>query len=461
LVKEAESSVNAILRREPDNVRAKLDLAYIYLKQRRPLEGFDLAFPIAEADPNNSRAFAILGTVYLAAGNFAEARVLLVNSLTLDRKESLAWASLGMLNFYSNRVKESMANLKQAVYYNRREADFEYALAQVSSRVERYKEAADAYGRFLKIAPKTDIERLERIRGLIRFLGFLGTRSLLYDLGGDSTTKVKIEIVNNRPIVELRINRRKEPFRFVLDTGSGISVLSHRTAKKLGIKPVARGGVARALGGTGKFDIVYGFLNSVQIGGAKIRNVPVYIRAFTDDGPPVDGYIGLSVITRFITTLDYRNANLSLVRKDVYVEKPHSADSMTVPLRLTSSGFLSGNVELPGVESKLFFILDTGASVTVVSESLAENAVVQGYKLDRSIRVIGAAGVTDGVPMFNLRDLSFGGAERSELTAVALNLDIINETSGFEQAGIIGGNFLKDYKLTFDFKQSKVTLTPH
>jgi hypothetical protein len=39
-------------------------------------------------------------------------------------------------------------------------------------------------------------------------------------------------------------------------------------------------------------------------------------------------------------------------------------------------------------------------------------------------------------------------------------LDIINETSGFEQAGILGGNFLKNYRLTFDFKNSRVTFEP-
>ena len=54
--------------------------------------------------------------------------------------------------------------------------------------------------------------------------------------------------------------------RFVLDTGSGMSVISEQTAKRLGIKPIARGGLARAVGGGGKFEIVYGFLDSIEIG---------------------------------------------------------------------------------------------------------------------------------------------------------------------------------------------------
>ncbi len=44
--------------------------------------------------------------------------------------------------------------------------------------------------------------------------------------------------------------------------------------------------------------------------------------------------------------------------------------------------------------------------------------------------------------------------------AIALDLDIINEASGFEQAGILGGNFFKNYRLTFDFENSKVIFVP-
>ncbi|MEJ7700213.1 MAG: hypothetical protein WKF71_11280 [Pyrinomonadaceae bacterium] len=44
--------------------------------------------------------------------------------------------------------------------------------------------------------------------------------------------------------------------------------------------------------------------------------------------------------------------------------------------------------------------------------------------------------------------------------AIALDLSLINEASGFEQAGILGGNFLKNYRLTFDFQNSKVVFVP-
>ena len=86
--------------------------------------------------------------------------------------------------------------------------------------------------------------------------------------------------------------------------------------KKLGIKAVARGGLARAVGGGGRFEIVYGYINSMDIGGARIENVPVYIRKFFDNNVPVDGYLGLSVVSKFLTSIDYGTRRMSLVRQN-------------------------------------------------------------------------------------------------------------------------------------------------
>ena len=130
---------------------------------------------------------------------------------------------------------------------------------------------------------------------------------------------------------------------------------------------------------------------------------------------------------------------------------------VSVPLRLTSSGFLSGEVQLEGFESPLNFIVDTGASVSVISSDIAANTAMAPHAQEERMRVIGAAGVTEDVPSFLLPKVSMGSHSRNSITAIALDLDLINEASGFEQAGILGGNFLKNYRMTFDFQNSRVT----
>lgn len=450
----AEQFYKRAIEARPNDSETKLKLAFVYVKMRRLVEAYELSYPIAKAEPKNSYAFAVVGATFLGAGRFKDARILLVNSIKLDRSQGLAWAALGMLDFYENNITEALKNLEEAVFHEPLEPDYLYTLGQVSARAERYREAAKAYEDFLRASRNFDDERRARIKGLINFLKYLGNKRALYQTAGRPATSVKFDLVGNRPIIELRINERPDPLRFVLDTGSGISVLSDETAKALKIRPVTKGGLAKGIGGDGKFEIVYGFVNQVDIGEVTVRNVPVYIRKFHSDGK-IDGYIGLSLISKFLTTVDYGSSTFELQRKDTVAGEV--ADGVTVPLRLTSSGFLSGEVQLEGIEQPLNFIVDTGASVSVISEEIATHDSMVQHAREERMRVIGAAGVTEDVPSFLLPKVSVGSQSRTSITAIALDLDLINEASGFEQAGILGGNFLKNYRMTFDFQNSKVT----
>jgi predicted aspartyl protease len=135
-------------------------------------------------------------------------------------------------------------------------------------------------------------------------------------------------------------------------------------------------------------------------------------------------------------------------------------NDLSLPLRLTSSGFLSGEVKLEGVDDTFNFIVDTGASVSVISDEIAGLQEVSRYLRGAKMRVVGSAGVTEDVPSYMLPRVTFGNNSCESIAAIALDLDMINEASGFQQAGILGGNFLRNYRLTFDFKNSKVIFVP-
>lgn len=473
LVKEAKklarrgelSDAEKILRRAvsasaPADSKAKLQLAAVLIKQKNLLEAYHISFDVAKAEPDNSFAFALLGTIFLTAGNFRDAEAAFFNSLRLNNEEALGWAGLGTLNFYENRINPALGQLKSAVALEPSEPDYVFSLAQIAARAENYLLAAQAYEKFLQISPHTDAERRARIKGLIGFLNYLGSRQALYAPAGAVETVVPVRLLNDRPVVQLKINGSAAPLNFVLDTGSGISVLSEETARQLKIKAVARGGLARGVGGDGKFEIVYGFLRSVEVGAVKIRNVPVYIRQFHASSEKIDGYIGLALISKFLTTIDYGNASFALKKKDGGRVETANGDAASIPLRLTSSGFLSGEVALEGIDAPLNFIVDTGASISVISDRIAASKEISPFAASEKMRVIGAAGVTENMPTFLLPRISFGTHSRERVKTVALNLDVINETSGFDQSGILGGNFLKNYRLTFDFDNSKVIFVP-
>src|SRR5262249_41606097 len=99
----------------------------------------------------------------------------------------------------------------------------------------------------------------------------------IHRTGGKELTSIPFDLVNHRPFIKLMVNGRG-PLRFVVDTGASLSVLSDTVAANLGIKPVARGGNARAVGGSGSFPFIFRLLDSSTIGEARIEMIPVSSR---------------------------------------------------------------------------------------------------------------------------------------------------------------------------------------
>ena len=440
----------------------KLKLAFALMKMRAFGQAYDLSFAVAKEDPKNSYAFAVLGAVLLAGGRFNDSRMILSRALNLNSDENLALATYGMLEFYENRLLRSLDFLSKAVFNSPENPDYLFSYAQVAARAERFQEAANSYKKFLQVSRNTDDDRRARIKGLIVFLEYLGHQASLYVIGGSNTASVPFELAGNRPVIKVRVNGRDEPLRFVLDTGSGISVISNQTAKNLKIKPVARGGFAKGIGGNGRFEIIYGFVREIEIGSTRIKNVPVYIREFHQNTHNIDGYIGISLIAKFLTTVDYGAKRFTLSRNnsDLPAAAPAGPTDVLLPLRLTSSGFLSGELQMDGVVDPMNFIVDTGASVSVVSQAVARREPISSLPRKDPLRVVGAAGITENVESFTLPRIKFGDHSRDSITAIALDLNMINDASGFEQSGILGGNFFLNYKMTFDFKNSRLMFTP-
>ena len=465
----AEQLYRDLLAKDETDIEARLGLSRTLLKQRRLQDSYDNAAIVLRRQPLSARAHALLGAVLLASGDLRRSVEEFRAALTLNENEAIAVAGLAMVDYYENRVTRCLAGLRRAAEIDPNEPDYVFSLGQAAARSEKYKEAADAYERFLIIAPRTDADRRARIRGLINFLRYLGEQNSLYSVEGADHTTIAFETPDYRPVVKVRINGSKQYLRFILDTGSGMSVLSEETARKIGLRPIAQGGLARAVGGGGRFGIVYGYLNSLEIGDIRITSVPVYIRHFFDEQNPVDGYLGIAAIGRLSATVDYGKRLLTLAReknnepvtaditKPATEEEPARA-GVNFPVRTTASGFLSGEVLIDGLPQPLNFIIDTGATVTVLSEKAAAMQEAQRFIKPGSMRVYGAAGIAENVKIASLPRIAIGSFSRDAVDAVVLDLEPVNETAGFQQSGILGGNFLRHYRVTFHFDKGMVRL---
>ncbi|HEX7314302.1 MAG TPA: aspartyl protease family protein [Pyrinomonadaceae bacterium] len=459
----AEKIYRDLIAKDPRDSAARLGLSRALLKQRKNLEAYDHAARVVAREPESARAHALLGAALLGSGDFRLSVEEFRTALTFREDEAIAIGGLAMVDFYENRISQSLAGLRRAAFIDPNEPDYIFNLGQVAARNERYREAADAYETFLRVAPKTDSDRRARIRGLIEFLRYLGQQGNLLDVGGPNSVALPFELVNSRPVINVRVNGSQKTLRFVVDTGAGMCVISDVAADKMGIRSVARGGMARAVGGEGRFEIVYGFLQSLHVGDAKVERVPVYIRKFYNEQEPVDGYIGLSVLGKYMTVVDYGGRQMLLMRDEEArraAAQPASPKSIEVPIRTTSSGFWSSEVSFDGLEKPVQFIIDTGASISVVSKVLAARAGFERYAQAGYIKVYGAAGLADNIQTILLPHFTLGPQTWQNIYAAVLDLEAINETAGFEQTGIVGGNILRRYRVTFDFARGVIRLDP-
>jgi tetratricopeptide (TPR) repeat protein len=500
---EAEKIYRQLIERDQNDKDARLGLSFALVKQGKLQESFEQAAQVIAADPLSARAHALLGTSLLRSGEFRNSIEALYTAFKFNNRESLAIAGLAEIEYFENRSRTAYDWLKRAVQLDPLEPDYYISLARACSRLEYYGEAADAYQRFLEVTPKTDVERRARIRGLIDFYRYLGTTKIHRTVGKEVTT-VPIYLVNHRPFINITVNG-KGTLRFVIDTGASLSVISDKAAERLGIRPVARGGNARAIGGTGTFPIIYGLLDSITIGEARIEAVPVYIRTVhsapeTVDEERADGYIGLSVLANFAVTLDYQARQMVLdrtpVREDLAAGKtdqqkelplsdparpaqidtskseakpgaPPAAsgtlapDAFEIPIRSTSGGLASAETRLPDMDRPLNFIIDTGATVSVVSKAVVKRHQLDGLKLQgQKYRVIGAAGIEEGAEALGLSTLTVSGLKKQNARALILDLEAVNETSGFEQHGILGGDYLSHFRIVLDLRRYQFKLTP-
>jgi tetratricopeptide (TPR) repeat protein len=454
-----------ILDKNGTDVQARLGAAFAYSKLGDYLHCFDEAAEVLKLNASNARAHALAGTSLLRSGFVRLAVIQLEQAINLDPKEGLAWGGAAEVDYYEGRLKESRVKALYAHNLDPSEPDYIITYARSSSRVEDFKEAAEAYELYLEVAPRNDTERRDRIRGLVAFYRQLaGLR--VHQISGPQKAEVPFLLgADRRPYVRLKVNGRDT--NFVIDTGSGFTVISKDAAKRLGVSELARGGKSQGLGGDGKFSIIYGLIKSLQLGDVKVRMVPCFVRPFhgAKDRPPeerAEGFIGLSILSHFLTQLDYKENLIRLERDDNKSSQLAVMPGVTVvPFRTTQNGLISIETQFDDY-NMINAILDSGASSSVISAAAVERLKMH----DRIIKgqtasVIGAAGITENVQMLFIRNCKVADVQQNNLRALVLDFGAINETSGFEQSGILGGDFLRHFRVTIDFNRAQLTFQPH
>jgi predicted aspartyl protease len=274
-------------------------------------------------------------------------------------------------------------------------------------------------------------------------------------------TKIPFEFQANLIIVPVKINN-SDTLRFILDTGvSSILLTDPAVAQKLSMKSVRKVKIAGA--GEGN-EIEAGIVidNTIRIG--DVIGYRQNLVVLQDDqlklsefvGSPIHGIIGYDIFNRFAVTIDFSTGEILLENPEHYKYKPSKGERFPITIE-ENKPYLSMMELMKGNQNKAIkVILDTGAGHAI---SLETNEIPLPEKVLRAQLGRGLNGIINGnlgrIPM-----LKVGKFEMKNLVASFPDSSSykLRNTAITERQGSIGCEFLRRFKVTFNYRDQYIVL---
>lgn len=137
-------------------------------------------------------------------------------------------------------------------------------------------------------------------------------------------------------------------------------------------------------------------------------------------------------------------------------EAPPDSAAGEVPFELEGPG--GAAVVVPVMvngQGPFDFVLDTGATLTCLDQALARRLELEE---ERGVRAVGAGMAAAGrISVVRVDSLRVGAARASDLTVCALDLRHTRSV-GLGIDGLLGLNFLREFRVTVDFQRDVLLL---
>jgi hypothetical protein len=401
-------------------------------------------------EPRTARNIALRGELEYRKGNFDQAATLYREALKMDPKTARAHFGMGRLAMAKLKDKEAVQNISRAIELEPAESLYRLYASEAAALQKNYAEQMKQLQEYVRLNP-ADPDRLAEAKAGLEVLRALGTKDIGIVNAPENPAPIRFRKSLNLIFTSVMING-KGPYDFAIDTGASQAVLSEKLAADLGLKPLTST-VMHGVGGGGKIDTKLYSVDEISIGDVKIRKVPV--GTFND--PLVtqlaDGILGTALLSDFILTVNYPASQMELSRK----RTPNTSGEV-VPAWFFSN-LLLVPLDINGKRGN--FVVDTGAVTTVLSHAMAANLGVTdktpGAKMDLGLSGVGGfEGVVLRVPNVTVKT-----AKNTEIFPQMVSIDLkdISRMIGTEIAGVVGFDFLEEYKVTLDYYAAEVRLT--
>jgi predicted aspartyl protease len=272
------------------------------------------------------------------------------------------------------------------------------------------------------------------------------------------SAKVKFRLAGDaQPLILLPVQVNGDgPFEFILDTGAGTSLLSSDLAKKLKIKIIS---TKEGQSAGGKISVSLAKVDSLAVGQAKLDDVDVGIVDLTHIGntigTKIDGDIGYNFLKHFRITIDYHDCEIRL-DEPRRIQRLGRSSKAEVPMRLASLAkpLLLVDVHANG-HGPFQFAIDTGTSTTAIAPELAQQL---GLK-SSPVGPLTTGGAQVNVTAGTLESFKVGRAGVDDLVVVVADFfATLSQAVGAKLDGIVGYNFLRNFRVVMDYPSEKFRL---
>jgi predicted aspartyl protease len=250
----------------------------------------------------------------------------------------------------------------------------------------------------------------------------------------------------------------KGPFEFILDTGASHCLLSPELSESLGVRHEFE---KQAMGAAGPVTIAFGRVASLAVGSTQQENIQVAVtgelnRIAAAIGDRVDGALGFEFLRHLCLTVDYRAGTLCLATpKEIANQRP---PGRSIPFELAAAHkpLVVVQVMVDG-QGPFSFALDTGASRTMMSSELAGKLAVPTTEDGPATGGGGQIRILAG----EVNSIAVGDAiVRDHAIGVGDFFPMLSAAVGKKLNGILGYNFLNQFRVTIDYSRRILELEP-
>ena len=404
---------------------------------------------LRELAPEDPETLVLVGDALWAAGLFEEAEQLYRDVLAVAPESSGARHGVARSLTTRQGYEEALDWVEAALEVAPDAAAFHHTLGYIYQRLHRFSDAADAFQRYADLLPaSTSGDKANWARAEVQFLRSFGDRPAVQVSDPGRLHTIPFRLIRDKVIVRGRVNGR-EAVDFVVDTGAERTVLSLPVAQRLGIQPITTT-LSAGVGELGLRGLQAGRLDSLEFGSLRISNLPALIKSPPLGGlptPEAEGFSPLAVGLSMI--IDYgRN---ELIIGEELPDEPYDA---ILPLRQHRLTVVRG---LVGDQIPRSFVVDTGGEV--ISISLGTASLLPPLTVRQvPVNVYGTSGWDEQAYVRPGTDLAFDQLLYHNYSVVVLNLHRPSALLGFHIGGIVGHEFLGDYRVTLDLGRSVMKL---